>query len=294
MRKDNKQPQPTVGQKILARNEKLIYSITTPKKICGYVRINVANQIRNYAVIVSLFTNVTCKFDEIPTYADALVKLFRTIINADCRYQQRQDNLPPFRGHRAIAIKQIAKNTVEVYIKFGVTNSDVAEYIIRQWCRRTNQLPHRLQIIFDSTQAARRAFGSSYNTDYHENEYAEKSRNTIVEEYYFSTPARIAYYMNKKGATQIKFGAVANIDLQANKYPSFADDDIYLIENRRVIQKFGAERQSQKTAAEKIIKERHLPPHCTDSQAKIYYRQCKTAGDGWRFNPYIYARLKNR
>lgn len=106
--------------------------------------------LTKYQYIAELFTNVKLRADQIPAYIRHLSDTMRRIINCDVRYRQRMDDLPCAVGCRAFGVAPLGGGWYSPNIKVACSNARVLEYICRQWCKRTTQYPHTLDIIFDT------------------------------------------------------------------------------------------------------------------------------------------------
>ena len=258
-----------------------------------------------------LFTNVKLRADQLTAFVRTLSDTFRKIINADVRYRQRMGDLPCAVGCRAFGVQPLGGGWYSPNIKVATNNAQVLEYICRQWCKRTNQYPHNLEISFNSVGDCRRAlpkFAKNYDYSYNSNIECSRHGSIIKEEYYISQPFRLEYYITKNGFLSASFGSVCrvlradlchfdnlnNLSLNINNSP-FIINDFFAFNGLRAVQPWGFVDKPKNIHVEvedlpSIKHTRHFYGGNTDKMASLYYRACRAGFV--TFNAYIYGRLK--
>lgn len=260
--------------------------------------------LTKYQYIAELFTNVKLRADQIPAYIRHLSDTMRRIINCDVRYRQRMDDLPCAVGCRAFGVAPLGGGWYSPNIKVACSNARVLEYICRQWCKRTTQYPHTLDIIFDKVNSARQAMPArDYSLySYDNNITTSRHGNIIIESFYLSQPFRLEHYAVRTGFSCLSFGAACRIMRSADCHfddlghtnidatnHTFIISDCFAINGMRAIQPWGHS-SKPKTTPPPIKKTRHFYGTNTDRLASQYYRACKMGVV--TYNAYIYGKLK--
>lgn len=264
-----------------------------------------------YFYFAELFTNVKLRADQLPAFVRNLSDTFRKIINADVRYRQRMGDLPCAVGCRAFGVQPLGGGWYSPNIKVATNNAQVLEYICRQWCKRTNQYPHTLEISFNSIRNCRRAlpkFAKNFDYSYTSNIECTRHGSIIKEEYYISQPFRLEYYISRCGFLSASFGSACrvlrsdlchfdnlnNIALNINDF-GFVINDFFAFNGMRAVQSWGFIEKPKNIPVvgedlPSIKHARHFYGGNTDNIASLYYRACRAGFV--TFNAYIYGRMK--
>lgn len=262
-----------------------------------------------YTYLAELFTNVKLRADQIPPFVRGLSDTFRKIINSDVRYRQRQDDLPCAVGCRAFGVLPLGGGWYSPNIKVACNNAQVLEYICRQWCKRSNQYPHTLEVQFDKIGNTAKAMPKmpdkhAYYWD-SPNRHIRRDAHFIIEECHLSMPFRLEYYANCCGCMAVRFGSACriiptslchfdnlnNMAVNISNAP-FVINDFFEVQGLRAVQSWGHynKPKEEKKELPDIKKVRKFYGGNTDKKASLYYRACKM---GYcTFNAYIYGRIK--
>ena len=265
--------------------------------------------LTKFYFIAELFTNVKLRADQIPPFVRGLSDTFRKIINSDVRYRQRQDDLPCAVGCRAFGVQPLGGGWYSPNIKVACNNAQVLEYICRQWCKRTAQYPHYLEINFDKINNAVNAMPKmpdKYSNYWDSsNRHIRREAHCIIEEYHFSMPFRLEHYAVRWGFVGLRFGSACrilptslchfdnlnNLALNLNISP-YIINDFFEVQGLRAVQSWGHynKPKEQKKDIPDIKKVRKFYGGNTDKKASLYYRACKAGY--FKFNAYEYGRIK--
>lgn len=201
---------------------------------------------RNRTICVCLYPNIVCRISELPQTCVAILKVWRSILNEDIRYQHRLSNLPSFLGVRNVCVNfsnaqhvntldyildDIDNEDCYPYLRLFIDNIQVAAFIVQRWCVRTGCAPHTYSII----------------------EHLEGELQSHDVECYKCNPFLIEHLCTNNAVHSIKFGAAATI------YCEYVDPrtDLYNIPYVRCSSKFGkklntyAVRNAKRRIAEK-------------------------------------------
>ena len=227
---------------------------------------------RNRTICVCLYPNIHCRISELPQTCDTILKIWRSILNEDIRYQHKLSNLPSFLGVRNVCVnfsKAQHVNTLDYlldnydnedcypYLRLFIDNIQVAAFIVQRWCVRTGCAPHSYSII------------EHMGVELHSHEI----------ECYKCNPFLIEHLCTNNTVHSIKFGAAATI------YCEYVNPrtDLYNIPFVRCSSKFGkklntyavrnAKRRITEKRDEQINKARNLLKRYTEAAAFLDARK---------------------
>ena len=281
------------------------------EKPFGHQDCKFSYHFSKYTFFAELFTNVKLRANDIPAFVRGLSDTFRKVINSDVRYRQRMNDLPCAVGCRAFGVVPLGGGWYSPNIKVATNNAQVLEFICRQWCKRTAQYPHTLDISFNSPSDARKALPKfADRADYAKTSNINCTRHGSIvrEEYYISQPFRIEYYISRCGFLSATFGSACRIlrcdlchfdnlnNLAVNLNDrSYIINDFFAVNGLRAVQSWGflSELKNKPVEVDKgpnIKHTRHFYGGNTDKMASLYYRACRAGF--LTFNAYIYGRMK--
>lgn len=171
---------------------------------------------QNSIFFVSLKLNIVCSFSEMFDAAKAMLKIWRSILNEDVKYQQKLGNIPSFVGVRHVCFAAAATGDFMPYLCLEMDNIQAAAFIARNWCKRTGQLPHSICYAVE-----------------------DKNKQTHAHhiEYHKASPFLIELYYNryKCELLALKFGAAVEVLPKNKEY----EKDVLPIQGVRCSQSFG-------------------------------------------------------
>lgn len=258
----------------------------------------------DYVYLFRLFTNVKVRKSQLKEACEDMAQTFRNIINNKLRYQQRRDNLPVAFGIRFFGFRDLGRGYLSPWLGVYCSEAIIVEFIIREWCKATDQYPTDYYATFSSASAAARC--KANDLDYKKYNISRRNRmgNFIVEAFNLSNPFRLQWYLNQPDIDHISFGGVADVMHAINCY--FADTKevrmpihrynitgVIPVEGVRCYQHWGSIKSSN--PGNGLLKRKRVPRHRTtnpehSASARRYYQLCKMSNMG--FNPFIYHHLK--